>query len=595
MAGRLVAAAAVLALVVFASFGAQSRAAPLAACGLPEIAPVWIDYGEGQLTPDVRAVFARPGVVVATSGPVVPAAFRADGAATVLFVRTLPILVGEPGDPADAASIPTAADTLLKRAQTQTACATPWIILNELLGAGVVTPWSANVTQYRANVLALMRRLAAGGARPVLLVHGAPSVTGDAAEWWRQAAQAGGLAYEAYYDARRITRMGAVAGNRRMRLGMRTSLQLFEQIGIPDSQLGLVLGFHSAPTPGIGGRQGLTPREEWLRYVKWNVLAARQIAKERRLFTIISWGWGTFGPESVDADKAAAACVYLWAREGRLCDGLAAAGAAFKPSLTEGQITLRPGQQCTFAGGPIRTGQVETLARFTGNRKVALDALFSRTLLAKVRVNERDVIAQEQSVLDTRFAGRRAAYERALAGRHATDAIARSVIRDDLRRRAYADILHQIGSVQTPLEALADRSTAVLAGATCLHDDLPGWGWFPQSDARDLVVPMLARRLPFLLDDQVAPAAPQAVAATRQALRVALAWQPNRETDLAGYAVYRAASPTGPWGPVSPELLTRPYFQESTPPTGAVYVVRAVDTSGNVSTPSVVTLAPSDS
>src|SRR4029450_6241420 len=114
-----------------------------------------------------------------------------------------------------------------------------------------------------------------------------------------------------------------------------------------------------------------TPREEWLRYVKWNVLSARQIAKERNLFTIISWGWGTFGPESVDADKAAAACVYLWARDATLCDRPAVAGAAFKPSLTEGQITLRPGQQCTFAGGPIRTGQVETLARFTGDRKVA--------------------------------------------------------------------------------------------------------------------------------------------------------------------------------------------------------------------------------
>jgi hypothetical protein len=182
MAGRLVAAAAVLALVVSASFGARSQAAPLANCGLPETAPVWIDYGEPSLTQDVRAVFTRPGVVVATSGPVVPAAFRAGGAATVLFVRTLPTLVGEPADPADAASIPTAADALLKRAQTQTACATPWIILNELLGAAVVTPWSANVTQYRANVLTLMQRLAAGGARPVLLVHGAPSVAGNTDE-----------------------------------------------------------------------------------------------------------------------------------------------------------------------------------------------------------------------------------------------------------------------------------------------------------------------------------------------------------------------------------------------------------------------------
>ncbi len=520
-----------------------------------------------------------------------PAAFRSAGAATVLFVRTLSLLVGEPNEPHDPALVDKAADALLKRAQDQTACATPWVILNELLGSATPTPWNANTAQYRANVLTLMERLAAGGARPVLLVHGDPNVAGDAAEWWRRAAAAGGLAYESYYDARRITGMGAVAGNRRMRLGMRGALRLFEQIGIPGSQLGLVLGFHSAPTPGIGGRQGLQPREEWLRYVKWNVLAARQIAKERSPFTVISWGWGTFGPESVDADKAAAACVYLWARDSTLCDGPAVAGAAFKPSLTEGQITLRPGHQCTFAGGPIRTGQVDTLARFTGDRKVALDALFARTLLAKVRVDEHDVIAREQSVIDTRFGGKRFSYERALAGRRATVAIARSVIRDDLRRRAYADILQQIDSVQTPLEALADRSTAVLAGATCLHDDLPGWGWFPQSDARDLVVPTLARKLPFLIDDRVAPATPQAVTATSRAPGVTLAWQPNPEADLAGYAVYRATSPAGPWGPVSSELLARPYFQEATPPAEAVYAVRAVDTSGNVSAPSTVTPA----
>jgi hypothetical protein len=586
MAGRLVAAAAVFALVVSASFGPRSRAAPLANCGLPEIAPVWIEYGEPSLTPDVRAVFTRPGVVVATSGPVVPAAFRAAGAATVLFVRTLPALVGEPAEPAEAASIPTAADALLKRAETQTACATPWIILNELLGAGAVTPWNANVTQYRANVLTLMQRLAAGGARPVLLVHGAPSVAEDAAEWWRQAAQAGGLAYEAYYDAPRITGMGAVAGNRRMRLGMRTSLQLFEKIGIPDSQLGLVLGFHSAITPGIGGRQGLQPREQWLRFVKWNALAAEQVAQDRGLFTVISWGWGTFGPESVDADKAAAACVYLWARDRALCDGPAAAGPAFRASLTEGQIVLRPGQFCTFAGGPILTSQIDVLTRFTNDRRVALNALFARRLLGGVKVDERAVAAGEQRVIDSRFGGKRAAFERTLATNGATVAIARAIIRDDLRRRLYAAVLRATALTQTPLEALADRATAVLAGATCLQDDLPGWGWFPQSDARDFVAPPLARKLPFLLADKAAPAASTGLVATAAKTGVTLTWQPSREVDLAGYAVYRATSPEGPWAPLSTVLLVRPSFQDTAPPPGSVYVVRAVDTSGNVSTAS---------
>ena len=214
----------------------------------------------------------------------------------------------------------------------------------------------------------------------------------------------------------------------------------------------------------------------WLRYVKWNVLAAREVAKDRGLFTVISWGWGTFGPESVDADKPATACVYLWARDKTICDGPAAGGLAFKASLTEGQIVLPPGRQCTFAGGPILTSQVDGLARVTGDRRAALDALFARSLLKAVKVNEQDVIAREQQVIDTRFGGKRAAYERALAVKGATVAIARAIIRDDQRRRAYAARLEEGGSTQTPLEALADRSTAVLAGATCLLDDLPGFG-----------------------------------------------------------------------------------------------------------------------
>jgi hypothetical protein len=584
---------AAVALGVVVSLGSHAQAASLAACGLPDTAPLWVDYGEGSLTADVRAIFARPGVVMATSGPTVPAAFRAAGAATVLFVRSLPALIGDPGDPADGASVLGAADALLKRAQAQTACPTPWIILNELLGASAATPWSANTVQYRANVLTLMQRLASGGARPVLLVHGAPNVAGDAAEWWRQAAQAGGLAYEAYYDARRINGMGAVAGNRRMRLGMRGSLRLFEEIGIPDSQLGLVLGFHSAPIPGIGGRQGLQPREEWLRFVKWNVLAARQVAHDRGLFTVISWGWGTFGPESVDPDKAAAACVYLWTRDSTLCDGPGAAGPDFQKSLTEGQIVLRPGQFCTFAGGPILARQVAALARFTHDRQVALDALFARTLLTGVKVDEGAVVAREQFAIATHFGGKRAAYRRTLARKGATVAIARAIIRDDQRRRAYAAQLRQNGSTQTPLEALADRATAVLAGATCLQDDLPGWGWFPQTDARDFVAPPLARALPFLLDDRTPPAAPTGVTVTAANSGATLTWQPNREVDLAGYAVYSATSSEGPWAPQSTKVLVRPYFQTEAQPTVAAYVVRAVDTSGNVGPPSTpATLVP---
>src|SRR5207248_479015 len=98
--------------------------------------------------------------------------------------------------------------------------------------------------------------------------------------------------------------------------------------------------------------------------------------------SIWSWGWGTFGPESVDPDKAAAACVWLWARDQALCDGSAAGGPAFVTSLAEGQIVLPPGDDCGFAGGRhIATATVDALARLAGDRHAAVTAAFEQAAL----------------------------------------------------------------------------------------------------------------------------------------------------------------------------------------------------------------------
>src|SRR5262249_30571453 len=173
------------------------------ACGLPDTGTVWVDYAEGAVKPDTRAVLARPGVVVATSGVALPKYFRAHGAATTYFVLHLPAIVGQPAQPADPASIPGAADALFAQAVASSGCGTPWIALNELFGSALPTPWSATNAQYRANVLALMQGLAAHGARPLLFVSGSPNTAGDAATWWQQVAQTGSIVYEAYYDAKR--------------------------------------------------------------------------------------------------------------------------------------------------------------------------------------------------------------------------------------------------------------------------------------------------------------------------------------------------------------------------------------------------------
>ena len=407
-------------LVVLTVGAAPSRSAGTA-CGLPSASPVWIDYGEGSVKQDTRDVLARPGVVVASSGTTVPKYYRDHGAATMYWVLHLGQFVGEPADPADPASIAAAADKLYAKAVDSSACATPWIALNELFASGLPTPWSPRNATYRADILAFMQKLHDRGARPALLVQGSPNTDGDAAEWWRQAAQTGALVYESYYDARNILAAGTVIGTRRMRIGERTTIHQFEQIGITPDRLGIMLGFHSAQTAGIGGRQGLEPREAWLRVVKWEALEAAQVAKDERLGSVWSWGWGTFGPESVDADKAAAACVYLWARDRSLCDAPSLAGAAFNVSKVEGQIVVPKGAVCTFAGGRVWQASVKRLAALTGDPQVALTALFARAALSReVTVPRRQILAAEQATVARAFHGNAAAYRRALAQRHAT-------------------------------------------------------------------------------------------------------------------------------------------------------------------------------
>lgn len=579
-------------LLGVASTATNGRAAD--ACGLPSTTPVWIDYAEGSVAPEVRAVFARPGVVVTASGTAIPKYFRDHGAATTYFVLHLPTLVGEPSDPADPGSISDAADSLYKRATTSTACSTPVIALNELFGEGLKTPWSPSNTTYRANVLALMQGLAAKGARPVLFVHGNPNTEGDAAGWWRQVATAGPIVYELYFNGAHLSELGSVIGARRVRQGGRAFVAQYQSIGIKPARLGIALGFHSSRTPGVGGRQGLTPAAEWFRVVKWEAIATKQVAEETGIGSIWSWGWALFGAD--DPDKMATACVYLWAHDASLCDGPAQAGSAFNASRVEGQIVLPAGVTCTFAGGHVATAAVDALAALTHNRRSALSAVFGRIALRSATpVTLGQVLTVEQQAIDRSFHGSRRAYLEALTRSHATLGVARSIIRDELRRRAITTKLAGMGSAQTMLEWTADREAKAVSTAICLHDDLPGDGGFPRTDAREVgVVPLLAK-LPYLFADREAPAVPPTPIVNAGGIGIlVLTWSYGSEADLAGYRVYRSATSGGPYEAVGP-FLDRPILVDTTAPRGSksFYVIRAVDTSGNTSQPSAeVAAAP---
>ncbi len=544
----------------------------------PSTGPLWIEYGEAGVPKEVRDVFSRPGVTVATSGTTLPPQYRERGAATVHFVLKLPRWIGTPGNPMPAESIDGGAGRVYDMAVASTGCATPIIGLNELLGPSAAVPWSDNVRAYRANVLAFVGGLAARGARPALFIHGSPGFTGEAVDWWRAIGATADVVYESYFKAPTIDRLGRILGPRRMRLNMRSVVAKFVKVGVPRDRLGLALGFQVRP--GTQGREGLQPSESWFRYVKWNALAARQVATEARLATIWSWGWGNLHPLAVDPDKPRAACVYLWARDQRLCDGRTVAGDRFNASLTEGAIVIPPGVTCVSVAGKLRTRGIDELTRLTRSRSLALDALFARAALApRYPVDEASIDAVEADVIVRAFAGSPEAYEAELVRLGATREVARGAIADELRRRQIAE------SGASPLAVSADVTGNALDTTTCVKDVLPGVFGFPRTERREIGAVPLLSFLPFLFADLTPPAAPTGATLAVVGSSKRLAWTPGVEADLAGYVVERT-TPEGAVTRLTPVPLPRPaFFDNQVTREGTTYAVRAVDTSGNVSAP----------
>jgi hypothetical protein len=421
----------VIGLALLGVFVPTQRAAA-AQCGLPDSRPLWIDYSEGSV--GFRdAVFARPGIVAATSGTAVPQALRNGGARTVYWHMKLGALVGTTTAPAEPATITAAAQKLFDAAAASSGCATPLIALNELNGASTTTPWTTTNSRYRQNVLDLLRALQSRGARPFLLVNSFPYTGGEAADWWRQVAQVADIVPEVYFNAPAVMRQGVILGSRRMRIALRAAIAAYTAIGIPVSRLGFVLGFQSGP--GAGGREGLQPSSVWFRYAKLYTLAAKRVAAEFRVATVWTWGWGTFSVAGADPDKEAAACVYLWARDPALCDGPTAAGADFDSSRTEGQIALPPGVQCSLDGQLLRQTDLSRMTAVTRDRDVAFTILYDRLVESGLATIPAERVTQAiQAIVDGIFAGSRAAYNAALARAGANTYVARAAVADELLR-----------------------------------------------------------------------------------------------------------------------------------------------------------------
>jgi hypothetical protein len=447
-------------------------------CGLPETQPVWIDFADGSVS-FWRERFARPGVVVATGGPLLAAEARSAGASTVHWDMHLRKRVGTPSEPADPATMEKRADSLFEYAVSVSGCAQPLIALNELWGASLPMPLTPTAERYRANVLRFVSRLAERGSRPALLVSSEPNTAGDAASWWRSIAQVSDLVLENYSNANVIWRQGVVEGSRRLRTSYRRSASKLFSVGVPASRVGLMIGFQTGS--GAGGREGLQPRSRWFDVAKWQAFAAKQVAKELRFAHVWSWGWAQRNERSNDPDKTYAACVWLWARDPGLCDAPGILGDELDDDRRAGQIDLPAGIRCIYGDAPLTTSNVASLAKVTGDRELALTALVVRAVERERSTagSPSAVLAAARRIVSARFGGSPAAYRATLSDLGASVAVARGIIGDELRRH---DIVSGLPTAQ-PTSADVSRFRATFASVLARRVVAsPAPSWLPEGN-----------------------------------------------------------------------------------------------------------------
>jgi hypothetical protein len=419
-------------LVACAGFAAAPHRAAADTCGVPEKGTIWVDFADGSVP--FWQTFARPGVIAAAANFIYPPQLRALGAKTVYFDLNFRLRVGTPLEPFDPAVVINRANRLYSTAAMSSGCTQPVIAENEMNGANLVTPWTANNAQYRRNVLIYMQTLSALGARPVILVPSVPYMGDEAGDWWRQLSQYAEVVRESYFAAPGIAKQGPIEGSRTLRNMFRKRVAEFTSAGLPASKVGLMLGFQT--TRGSGGREGAA-RNSWLEVTKLQALAAKQVAREVGLRSVWSWGWAAWSDGERDPDKPTAACVYLWARDQSLCNGPSLAGKGFNTSLTQGQLVLPSGTRCTLYGRPITESTISSLTPVTGDPDVAFTAAFARAVTSlQVPLKAKRVADAERAVVAARFGGSFARYGAALAKAHASRGAARGVIGDELRRLA---------------------------------------------------------------------------------------------------------------------------------------------------------------
>jgi hypothetical protein len=447
--------------------------------------PLWLDFADGSVP--FWNLFAKRGVTALASNLIYPPKLRAGGAETAYFDLYLNRRVGTTNAPADPSTIVDKANKFYDYAAQAMDCSNPVIAENELFGSWLAVPWSATNAQYRANVLLFLQTLRQRGAQPWLLVNAKPYTDGTAGDWWRQVADVAGIVREVYFPAPLIYRQGPIRGSRNLRQAFRNGILDFTKIGIPVSKLGIFLGFQT--TRGSGGREGLAA-EPWFRTVKWQALAAGYVAREMKFAGVWSWGWAEWKttPGEMDPAKRRAACVYLWTRNPRLCNGPAAAGKGFVRSRTEGQLILSPGLRCQVGKGAVRWSAINPLLKLTGDPELSFSNAFARTVEQKAApVGSSDILAAERSIIAARFRGSRSRYLSAITEAHTGLSVARGVIGDELRHArieskfrvsspsgqeitdyqdTYGDLSARLVQTKSPVQWLGGKSSGYALAST---------------------------------------------------------------------------------------------------------------------------------
>jgi len=90
------------------------------------------------------------------------------------------------------------------------------------------------------------------------------------------------------------------------------------------------------------------------------------------------------------------------------------------------------------------------------------------------------------------------------------------------------------------------------------------------------------------LVDHFAPEAPDGLTIVASEGAMNLIWNPNHESDLAGYVLWRAIPPEGDLKKITPDAIKETTYKDTVPAGARVaYALQAVDKAGNVSTMSM--------